>query len=78
MDPMGMDDDEYRSYQARERASRVYHHEGFGDFAKRVELGLEDGCSQVRLARFFVDPTPPASAEFVAAWNVASTAKNRP
>ena len=40
MDPMGMDDDEYRSYQARERASRVYHHEGFGDFAKRVEIGL--------------------------------------
>jgi hypothetical protein len=67
-DPMDMTDEEYRLYHARDWAARVYRAEGFTSFADRVERGEVDGCSQVRLARFFVEPPQPHNEEFIAAW----------
>lgn len=67
-DPMDMTDEEFRLYQARQRAAGVYRSEGFQKFAWRVEAGLEDTCSQVRLAQFFIDPSPPPTKEYIAAW----------
>ncbi len=55
MDPMDMNDAEWRLYQIRRRAASIYRAEGFEQFASRVEAGLEDGCYGFRVAEFFYD-----------------------
>ncbi|HWT13233.1 MAG TPA: hypothetical protein VN231_10810 [Allosphingosinicella sp.] len=76
-DPMEMTDAEFRLYQARQRAAKTYRFEGFPEFAQRVVAGFEDSCSQVRLQRFFVDPAPPLTAEFLKAWNELASAEGQ-
>jgi hypothetical protein len=71
-DPMEMSDEEYRVYQSREWAARVYRAEGFTRFAERVERGEVDDCSQVRLARFFVETPQLICSDFAAAWDEAA------
>jgi hypothetical protein len=71
---MDMTDDEFLLHQARQCAARAYRSEGFAEFAEQVELGLEDGCNQVRLARFFIDPPEPHTEEFIAAWRAMAAA----
>jgi hypothetical protein len=68
-DPMTMTDEEFHLFQARQRAAQVYRAAGYDAFAGRVELGLEDRCSQMRLARFFIEPSPAPSEEFIRAWD---------
>lgn len=48
-----MTDWEWRLLQARQFGARMYRAEGYGQFARRVEQGLEDDCGPVRLGRFF-------------------------
>jgi hypothetical protein len=71
-DRQDMTEEEHRLQDAREWAARRYRAEGFDDFAKRVERGEVDECSQVRLGKFFIDPAPPPSDEFLAAWKAAA------
>lgn len=72
--PMTMTDEEFCLFQARQRVAGIYGDAGHGAFAKRVELGLEDHCSQMRLARFFIEPSPAPSEEFIRAWDELATA----
>lgn len=67
-DPMDMTEEEFRLYQAQQRAAGVYRSEGFHGFASRVEAGREDTCSQMRIARFFIDPSPPPPQKYIDAW----------
>lgn len=69
IDPMEMTDQQYDRYLARQRTAHVYRAHGFYAFAGRVEAGLEDECSQMRIARFFIEPKPEPSREYLAAWN---------
>lgn len=73
--PMEMTDTEFCLYQARQRAAQTYRFEGYPEFAERVEMGFEDSCSQVRLQRFLIEPAPPVTAEFLAAWNEFASAE---
>jgi hypothetical protein len=66
---MDMTDQEYRLYQARQRAGAGYRAEGFFEFAGRVEAGREDECRLMRIARFFIEPTSPHPLKFIIAWN---------
>lgn len=67
-DPMDMTDEEYDRYRARQSAACVYRANGFPAFADQVEEGLEDQCSQMRIARFFIEPAPEPSPEYIGAW----------
>lgn len=53
MDIQDMSDDEYRVHRSRQIGAAMYRAEGHEWFAQRVDLGLEDHCSPVRMARFF-------------------------
>jgi hypothetical protein len=76
VEPMEMTDEEFRLYQARQRAAHAYQQAGFREFAERVQAGDEDECSQMRLARFFLDPTPELTDEFITAWNTSGEARS--
>lgn len=67
-----MSDDAYRTYTARKNAAGIYRANGFDTFAQRIECGGEDDCSQVRLMLFALEPAPPLTDEFVAAWHEAA------
>lgn len=54
-DVQDMTDDEYRVHLSRQRGAGVYRSEGYEEFARRVEQGLEDHCNPVRMARFFLN-----------------------
>lgn len=56
-------------YQARQWAAARYRAGGYNDFAIRVENGLEDECSCVRLGRFFFEPPEQTGPAFIGAWN---------
>lgn len=71
-DVQDMTDEEYYLYRAREWAAGRYRAVGHKDFADRVERGLEDQCSQVRLGRFFFDDLLPHDKAFIVAWNEAA------
>ncbi len=71
-DPMAMSEEEYCLFRARGQAAKVYRSEGFDEFAARVERGWEDSSSQVRLARFFLEPPRELCEEFIEAWRAAS------
>ena len=68
-----MTEDEHRLQDARESAARVYRAANFDAFAEEVENGEHDDCQQMRVARFFIEPPPPITPEFCAAWNEAVT-----
>ena len=68
-DVQDMTEEEYVLYKAREWASGRYRAAGFSDFASRVERGLEDRCSQVRIGRFFFDSPEPHDPAYIFAWN---------
>jgi hypothetical protein len=74
INPMDMTDEKFRLYQARQRAAQIYRSNGFHGFAQRVEAELEDECSQMRIARFFIDPPREPGPEFIAAWNEMAAA----
>lgn len=71
---MDMTDDEFDLYKARQWAARKYRAEGFNDFANRVERGELDDCQEMRVVRFFIEPTPPHTGAFLEAWDRAATA----
>jgi glycosyltransferase A (GT-A) superfamily protein (DUF2064 family) len=75
-DPKEITDAEFRLYQARDRAAFVYRKEGFCAFAERVEAGLQDECSQMRLALFIADPCPAHDQEFLTAWHEIADKEN--
>jgi hypothetical protein len=74
MDIQDMTDEAYSLYRERQWAVSRYRSEGYNDFADRVELGLEDECSQMRLAHFFLAAPLPHSQAFIVAWNDISSA----
>jgi len=65
---MQMSDPEFDLYRARQSAAGVYRSHGFEDFADRVSAGLEDDCSQMRIAKFFIAPPREHSPEYLAEW----------
>ena len=68
-DVMDMTDDEFCLYRAREWAAHRYRAAGYYAFATRVEKGLEDDCSQVRLGYFFFEPPRAAGPAFILTWS---------
>jgi hypothetical protein len=67
-----MTDAEYCLYKARLFAARRYRTEGYDAFATRIEAGLEDSCSLVRVGLFFNEPHTPPEEAFVVAWDEAA------
>ena len=61
--------EEHLRQDARESAARAYRAEGYDDFATEVERGKHDECQMMRLAKFFIEPTPPHDPAFIAAWD---------
>lgn len=53
MNPMDMDDEQFRFFQARRAAAALYRREGFPDYALKVERGEVDDCQGMRIALFF-------------------------
>jgi hypothetical protein len=72
---MQMTDEQWWLHQARERASNAYRAKGFDEFADRVKQGKEDSCSLMRLARFFIEPSPPPDEQFCTAWDEFASAE---
>lgn len=54
-----MTDEQFDLYRIRQDASRLYLLQGHLEFAKRIELGMEDHCVGMRLARFFFPMAVP-------------------
>ena len=73
MDVQSMTDDAFCLYQARQWAAARYRSNGHNTFADRVEIGLEDQSSQVRLGRFFFEPSLPLSPAFIIAWDAVAS-----
>jgi hypothetical protein len=74
---LNLTDDAFCLDRARDWAARRYRAAGYQDFAKRVEKGLEDDCSQVRLGRFFFEPTETSAPALILAKNeLASLSTN--
>jgi hypothetical protein len=71
-DVQDMTDDEILLDRARQGAARRYRIEGFNEFADRVERGEVDDCQEMRVVRFFHEPTPPHTDAFIEAWNRAA------
>jgi hypothetical protein len=60
-----MTDEEILLYRARRWAADRYRAGGHHAFANRVEHGLEDKCSQVRLGLFFFEPPHLGAPTFI-------------
>jgi hypothetical protein len=68
-DVQDMTEEEYRLYKVRRAAAGIFRRFGYAQYAEQVERGQLDGCMEMRLGAFFVDPPQPPDPEFIAAWD---------